>query len=124
MRDSKKGDLLMQQQRRNEGVLGPAAGAGDGDVTVEQALAMRDDQARLAAQCAERAERARAANQYGSMRRWTQEYRRATMRCRLLGERIRRERTAPTQRAARSAPTLARLTPRAVADIAPAGETA
>jgi hypothetical protein len=92
----------------------------DGDVTVDQAPAMRANQARLAAHYAQRAEEARAAGQYGAMRHWLHEYRRATMHCRLLGERI-RERAA---RPAKSDRTVAPTAPRAAADIAPAGEAA
>jgi hypothetical protein len=60
-------------------------------LTVEQARAMRAEQARLAAVCAERYTRARAAARYGATLRWAGEYRRCAARCRRLGERIRGE---------------------------------
>jgi hypothetical protein len=53
------------------------AGTLDGNLTVKEAMAIRADEARLAAQCANRAEHARALAQYGAMRHWTREYRRA-----------------------------------------------
>jgi hypothetical protein len=60
-----------------------------GDLTVEQARAMRADQARLAALYADRVEQAQAAAERGVMAHWRHEYRRSASRCRLLGERIR-----------------------------------
>ena len=102
----------------------PGQAVDTGDLTVEQAMAARADHARLAAHYADRVEQARAAGQYRSMWHWMHEYRRATMRCRLLGERIRRERNVPEQTAANGAPLLARLAPRPAADTPPAGEAA
>ena len=90
----------MRQQRRNQTRLGLVPDVEDGEVTVEQALAMRDDQARRAEQYADRVEQARTSGHSAAVRHWTHEYRRATKQCRLLGERIRRERTAPAQTAA------------------------
>jgi hypothetical protein len=60
-----------------------------GDLTVEQARAMRGDQARLAALYADRVEQPQAAAECGAMAHWRLEYRRSASRCRLLGERIR-----------------------------------
>ena len=120
----------MQQQRRNQTRLGLVPDAEDDEVTVEQALAMRDDQARRAEQYADRVEQARTSAHWAAMRHWMHEYRRATKQCRLLGERIRGERTAPAQTAPASAPRIAdppnaaRLAPRVAADIPPAGEAA
>ncbi len=112
----------MRQQRSNKRTPSPELASDD--LTVEQALAMRAKQARLAAQYAVRAEQARAAAQSEAMRHWTHEYRRATMQCRLLGERIRKERTSsmpvPIERDA----TVAQLAPRPAADTPPAGEAA
>ena len=79
----------MRQQRTNQTMLGPVADTEDGGVTVEQALAMRDDQARRAEQYADRVEQARTSGHWAAMRLWIHEYRRATKQCRLLGERIR-----------------------------------
>jgi len=120
----------MGQQRTNQTRLGLVADTEDGGVTVEQALAMRDDQARRAEQYADRVEQARTSGHWAAMRHWIHEYRRATKRCRLLGERIRSERTAPAQTARMAAPQIAeppgvaRLAPRVAADMPPAGEAA
>jgi hypothetical protein len=59
------------------------------DLTVEQARAMRVDEARSAALYADKAEQAQAAGQCSAMAHWITEYRRATTRCRRLGERLR-----------------------------------
>jgi hypothetical protein len=120
----------MRQQRRNQTRLGLVPDAEDGEVTVEQALAMRDDQARRAEQYADRVEQARTSAQWAAMRHWMHEYQRATKQCRLLGERIRGERTARAQTAPAGAPkigdppTVARLARRVAADMPPAGEAA
>jgi hypothetical protein len=63
----------MQPQRRNPTRLGLAPNVDDGDVTVEQALAMRDDQARRPEQCADRVEKARTAGHWAAMRHWMHE---------------------------------------------------
>ena len=60
------------------------------ELTVEQARAIRLDEARLAALYADRAERARVAGQRTAMTQWMTEYRRSATACRRLGERIRR----------------------------------
>jgi hypothetical protein len=60
----------MQQQRRQQTMRSQKAAAHDGDLTVEQALLLRADQATLAAHYAERAEQARGAAEYGAMRHW------------------------------------------------------
>jgi hypothetical protein len=87
----------MGEHLRNETTRRPVLAVLEGDRTVDQALAMRDDQARLAERCAERVERARRAGRYGAMLRWTDEYRRAAMQCRVLGEQIRRLPRDPTR---------------------------
>src|SRR4051812_46406564 len=104
----------MSEQRTNQTRLGLVPDVEDGEVTVEQALAMRDDQARRAREYAERVEQARASGRWAAMRHWMHEYRRAAKQCRLLGERIRGERTAPQ---AADPPGVARLTPRVAADM-------
>lgn len=120
----------MRQQRRNQTRLDLVPDVEDGEVTVEQALAMRDDRARRAEQYADRVEQARTCGHWAAMRHWMHEYRRATKECRLLGERIRREGTAPAQTAPVGAsqiadhPGVARLAPRVAADMPPAGEAA
>jgi len=117
----------MRESLRNESLSAPRPTHRDGELTVEQALALRAEQAKLAAQFADRAERARLAGEYGSMRRWMHEYRRAARRCRVLGERIHLERAdlnesgAPTAR--RSTELLGRA-PRSTPEIPPADEAA
>jgi hypothetical protein len=96
----------------------------DRDLTLDQALAMRADQARLAAHYASRAERARAAGEYAAMRRSRHEYRRAARDCRLLGERIRTARELRDQAAGNADPAVARITPRTGTYVPPAGEAA
>jgi alpha-beta hydrolase superfamily lysophospholipase len=130
MLNSTKGDVSMRQQRRNQTRLGLVPNLEDGEVTVEQALAMRNDQARRAAQYADRVEQARTCGRWAAMRHWMHEYRRATEQCRLLGERIRSERTTPAQTAPGGAPQIAdapgfaRLARRVTAEMPPAGEAA
>ena len=94
------------------------------DLTVEQARVIRVGQARLAALCADHVEQAQAAAQRGAMAHWTHEYRRSTMRCRLLGERIRREACDSVAVAADRDPTVVRLDPRPAADVPSTGEAA
>jgi hypothetical protein len=67
------------------------------DLTVVQARTMRADHAMLTGFYADRVELARAAAQYGLMAYWADEYRRSTVRCRLLGEVIRGERSSVTE---------------------------
>jgi hypothetical protein len=103
---------------------GRVVDAFDGHLTIDEAVAIRDDKARLAAHCADRAEQARAVAQYGAMRHWTYEYRRAAMQCRLLGERVRSAPSASPATGTRRDATVARLTPRPAAGIPSAGEAA
>ena len=120
----------MRQQRKNQTRLGLVPDADDGEVTIEQALAMRGHQARRAEQYADRVEQARTCGHWAAMRHWTHEYRRATKQCRLLGERIRGERMAQAQTAPLGAPQIAdppgvaRLASRVTFDLPPAGEAA
>jgi hypothetical protein len=120
----------MAQRRRNQARLGLVPDIEGREVTVEQALAMRDDQARRAGQYADRVEQARSSGNWAAMRHWMHEYRRATKECRLLGERIRGEHTTGAQTAPRGAPGaadppgVARLAPRVPADMPPTGEAA
>lgn len=114
----------MGQQRSDYRMFDPVPGANDGDGAVDRAVAMRADQARLAAHHADRVEQARAAGQYGAMRQWMREYRRATTQCRLLGERIRRERADCAREAAQCDRAVVRLGSRSAVDISPAGEAA
>jgi hypothetical protein len=81
----------MREQRRNQGMPGPGPARYERPATVEQAVALRAEAVTLAAQSADRAERAKAAAQYGLARYWLREYRRATSHCRRLGEQIRQE---------------------------------
>ena len=94
------------------------AGTLDGHLTVREAMTIRADQAKLADHCADRAEQARAVAQYGAMRHWTSEYRRATTQCRVLGERSRR------LSAARHDATVTHVTPRPDPGVRSAGEAA
>jgi len=114
----------MRQPGINKKTPGPELTAHERELTLDEALEMRVDQARLAAHYADRVDRARAAGQYGAMRRSMQEYRRAARRCRLLGERIRSERTDREQRAPESAPLVVRLAARSSADLPSTGQAA
>jgi hypothetical protein len=114
----------MRQLRGNRTMGRRFAGALDGNLTVQEARAIRADEARLAAHCANRAEQARAVAQYGTMRHWTREYRRATTQCRVLGERIRRVSGAQQASGARHDPTVTALRPRPAAGLRSAGEAA
>jgi hypothetical protein len=100
------------------------ASTPDGNLTVQEAQAIRADAARKAALCAYRAEQARAIAQYAAMRHWTHEYHRATTQCRVLGERIRRVAGGPQASEAQHEATVAPLPPRATAGVRPAGEAA
>jgi hypothetical protein len=114
----------MEEHFRSETMRRPVLAVLEGDLTVDQALAMRADQARLAERCAERAERARRAGQYGGVRRWTEQYRRAAMQCRLLGEQIRRAPTGREPTWPRGDGVPAHLAPRPGAEVPPAGKAA
>jgi hypothetical protein len=81
----------MREQRRTQGMPGSGPARYERPATVQQAVALRAEAVTLAAQSADRAERARAAAQYGLARYWLREYRRATSQCRRLGEQIRQE---------------------------------
>jgi hypothetical protein len=95
-----------------------------GDLTIQQARVMRADQARLAALYADRVEQAQAAADCGAMAHWMHEYRRSTLRCRLLGERIRPEGCHSRAETAKRDPTVVRLAPRPVAGVPATGEAA
>jgi hypothetical protein len=95
-----------------------------GDLALEQARVMRADQARLAALYADRVEQAQAAAERRAMAHWTREYRRATLRCRLLGERIRTEGCLSRDEAAKPHPTLVRLALRPAAEVPSTREAA
>lgn len=95
-----------------------------GDLTVEQARVMRADQARLVALYADRVEQAQAGAGRGGIAHWRHEYRLSTMRCRLLGERIRGEGRDSRAVAADHDPTVIRLAPRPAADVPSSGEAA
>jgi hypothetical protein len=114
----------MRQLRANPRLRGRAVNAFDGNLTIEEAVTIRGDTAVLAADCADRAEQARAGAHYGAMRHWSHEYRRAAMQCRLLGERVRSAPAASIPAGARRDPTVARLTPRPAGGVPPAGEAA
>jgi hypothetical protein len=114
----------MRQLRGKRRMRPRVTGTLDGNLTVKEAMAIRADEARLAAHCADRAEQARAVAQYGAMRYWTREYRRATTQCRVLGERIRRVSGALQATRDRRDPAVTPLTPRPAAGVPSAGEAA
>ena len=114
----------MRQVRGNPRMRRRAAGVFHSNLTVAEAVATRADVARLAAHCANRAEQARDEARYGATRYWTQEYRRAALQCRLLGERIRGESVGPPATRVRGDITVARLSPRPGAGLFSAGEAA
>jgi hypothetical protein len=62
--------------------------------TIARARAVRAEHARAAAFYANRVEQARASARCSDVAQWTDEYRRSTARCRLIGEMIRSEREA------------------------------
>ena len=111
----------MRQLRGNRRTGQRVAGALDRNLTVQEARAIRAEEARLAVHCANRAEQARAVAQYGAMRHWTQEYCRATTQCRVLGELIRRGSGGTQATRARHDPTVAALSPRPAAGLRSAG---
>jgi hypothetical protein len=114
----------MRQLRGNRRMGLRVADTLGGNLTVQEARAVRADEARLAAHCANRAEQARAVAQYGAMRHWTREYRRATTQCRALGERIRRVSGGPQATGDPHESTVAPLKPRPTAGLRSAGEAA
>lgn len=114
----------MRQLRGNPRMRGRVRDAFDGDLTIDEAVAIRGDKARLAAHCADRAEQARAVAQYGAMRHWTCEYGRAATQCRVLGERVRSAPSSSPATGTRHDPTVVRMTPRPGAGIPSAGEAA
>lgn len=95
-----------------------------GELTVEQARVMRADQARSAALYADRVEQAQAEAECGAMAHWIREYRRSTLSCRLLGERIRMQSRYSRAETAKRDPIVVRLAPRPVAGVPATGEAA
>ena len=95
-----------------------------GDLTVDQARSVLLDQARLTALYASRVEEARAASQYGAMAHWRDEYRQSARKCRLLGERIRGERSASAVSARTGERSVVRLNPRPRTAIPQTGRAA
>jgi hypothetical protein len=77
---------------------------------------MRGDQARSAALYADRLEQAQAAVERPAMAHWMHEYRWATLRYGLLGERVQTEGCPSRDQPAKSDPTLVRRAPRPAAD--------
>jgi hypothetical protein len=114
----------MRELRGNRRMGQRVTGTLDGNLILQEARAVRADEATLAAYCASRAEQARAVAQYGAMRHWTREYRRATTQCRVLGDRIRRASSGPPATGAPDDPTLAPLRRRPIAAVRSAGEAA
>jgi hypothetical protein len=93
-------------------------------LTVEQARAMRAEQARLAAVCADRYTEARATARHGAASRWVGEYRRCAARCRRLGERIRGELSDTPEAVTKPDPTVVPLARRRIAAVPPTAEAA
>jgi hypothetical protein len=92
--------------------------------TVDQMRAMRAEEARLAAVCADRYTQARAAASYGTMLHWAAGYRRCAASCRRLGKRIRGEVSGSPAAVAERDPTIVPLARRRSPDAAPTGEAA
>jgi hypothetical protein len=72
------------------------------DLTVAQARALRADQARLAASYADRAAQAHASGSRAATAHWTAAYKRSAVRCRVLGQLIRRELVQPPSAGAKA----------------------
>jgi hypothetical protein len=95
-----------------------------GDLTVDQARSMRVEQAKLTALYAQRAKEAHAASRRGAVAHWRHEYRQSARKCRLLGERIRAERSQSPATGGPSGPNVVRLNPRAPAPWPQTGRVA
>lgn len=94
------------------------------DLTVDQARSLLLDQAKLTALYATRVEQARATSQYGAMAHWRDEYRHSARKCRLLGERIRGERSTAAVSARAGDRNVVSLNPRSGAAIPQTGRAA
>jgi hypothetical protein len=92
--------------------------------TVEQARAMRAEQARLAAIYADRYTHARAAASYSAMLRWAGGYKRCAARCRRLGERIRGDVSGSPAAVVKHDLTVVPLARRRMPGLDPTGEAA
>jgi hypothetical protein len=114
----------MPDKRSSKPIFEPEGTPRYLDLTVDQARAMRAEQARLAAVCADRSTQARAAASYGVALQWASEYRRRAARCRRLGERIRGELSDSADAVAERDPTVVRLARGRIPDVAPTGEAA
>jgi hypothetical protein len=114
----------MPDKRSRQPTLEPEGTPQYLDLTVEQARALRAEQARLAALCADRYTGARAAGRYGAMLRWAGEYRRCAARCRRLGERLRGEMPGSPATVAVRDPSIVPLMRPRISDAAPTGEAA
>jgi hypothetical protein len=114
----------MGRQPMNKSTLGTGRDVHAPDPRIERSRRMRAEQALLAAQNADRAEQARADGQYDAMRHWMREYRRATMRCRQFGERIRSQDINTAPETANGDPAVAAFAPRSALDHPLTGEAA
>jgi hypothetical protein len=117
-------DDQMQPNLRSKKMISTQESSLYGELTVEQARVMRADQARSAALYADRVEQAQADAECGAMAHWIREYRRSTLSCRLLGERIRMQSRYSRAETAKRDPTVVRLAPRPVAGVPATGEAA
>jgi hypothetical protein len=117
-------DDQMQPNLRSKKMISTQESSLYGELTVEQARVMRADQARSAALYADRVEQAQADAECGAMAHWIREYRRSTLSCRLLGERIRMQSRYSRAETAKRDPTVVRLAPRPVAGVPVTGEAA
>ena len=95
-----------------------------GELAVDQARSMRTEQAKLTALYAQRVEEARAASRRGAMAHWRHEYRQSARKCRLLGERIRGQRSQSPAATGSSGPNVVPLNPRAPASWPRTGRVA
>jgi hypothetical protein len=114
----------MPDKRSGKPMFEPAGTPHYLHLTVEQARAMRAEQARLAAVCADRYTQARATARRGAALRWVGEYSRCAARCRRLGERIRGELSDTPDAITKRAPTVVPLARRRIAAVAPTAEAA
>ena len=113
----------MPDKRSRQPTLEPEGNPQYLDLTVEQARALRAEQARLGALCADRYTGARAAGRYGAMLRWAGEYRRCAARCRRLGERLGARRPVHRPRSPCAIRASSHSSP-GIPDAAPTGEAA
>jgi hypothetical protein len=95
-----------------------------GGLTVDRARSLRVQQALLSALYAQRAEDARADGEDLAVAHWRDKYRTSVRKCRLLGERIREERSPSPPPAGTSRSNVARLKEQAQVALPQTGRAA